>query len=39
VRIVAGWLAAHDDVPVLDLHDEPAPSALADFVRRARAAA
>jgi len=39
VRIVAGWLAAHEDVPVLDLDDEPAPDALAGFVTSARAAA
>jgi DNA polymerase III subunit epsilon len=38
VRIVAAWLAAHDDVPVLDLDDEPAPGELANFVRAARTA-
>ena len=37
VRIVAGWLAAHEDVPVLDLDGEPAPEELATFVRGARA--
>ena len=38
VRIVAGWLAAHDDVPVLDLVADPEPAALGAFVRRARQA-
>jgi DNA polymerase-3 subunit epsilon len=37
VRIVAGWLAAHDEVPVLDLEDEPEPAALHAFVHNARA--
>jgi hypothetical protein len=37
VRIVAGWLAAHEEVPVLDLGDEPEPAALSAFVRNARA--
>jgi DNA polymerase III subunit epsilon len=37
VRIVAGWLAAHEEVPVLDLGDEPEPAGLAAFVRNARA--
>jgi DNA polymerase III subunit epsilon len=37
VRIVAGWLAAHEDVPVLDLDGEPDPAALGAFVRAARA--
>jgi DNA polymerase-3 subunit epsilon len=36
VRIVAGWLAAHDDVPVLDLDDAPDPGELGAFVRAAR---
>jgi len=37
VRIVAGWLAAHEEVPVLDLEDEPEPAALHAFVHNARA--
>ena len=37
VRIVGGWLAAHEHVPVLDLDDEPEPAALHAFVRNARA--
>ncbi|MFL5888858.1 MAG: exonuclease domain-containing protein [Solirubrobacteraceae bacterium] len=38
VRIVSGWLAAHDDVPVLELEADPEPAALGAFVRRARQA-
>jgi DNA polymerase-3 subunit epsilon len=36
VRIVAGWLAAHDDVPVLDLDEAAQPEALAAFTAYTR---
>jgi DNA polymerase-3 subunit epsilon len=36
IRIVAGWLAAHEEVPVLELDAEPEAEALAEFVGAAR---
>jgi hypothetical protein len=32
VRIMAGWLAAHPDTPLLPLEDVPSASALCDFL-------